>query len=438
MSRAIESARTWLGANRSLLSSGMSLLLSAAATSGLGFAFWLVAARLFDADVVGVASAAVAAMLLLSTLGIVGLDALVITETGRLLAADDRRGAAASASALVLAAFAGSAALALVGGLLAPYLGGAWALYFTGFGSVAAFAVGVGVTGASYVFDRATIGFLAGGLQLARNVWFSVLKLVALPALVLLPAAVSEPQAIYVLWTGTTVVSFLLVLPKVRALVGSGGLAPRWSAWRRLGRDALHNHLLNVAQHAPGLLVPVIVAASFSPATNAAFYVTWMLVTFLQSLPVHLTTALHAVGMRDGPALAARLRSTLRLGVAVALVAAAGTALVAGPLLGLFGQRYAEEAAPALRVLGLSVMPIMVKLHYFAVARIQGWTARAGVLGVLLGIVEVAAVVYGASSGSLVTLSWWLLAALGAGAALLLLPVLRLASARGSDAPVGS
>ncbi len=427
MSRVIESAKAWLGANRALLASGMSLLLSAAATSGLGFAFWIVAARLFDADVVGVASAAVAAMLLLSTLGVVGLDALVITESGRLLSSGDDKKAAGSASALVIAAFVFSTALALVCGLLAPRLGGAWSLYFTGFGSVAVFALGVGLTGAAYVFDRATIGFLAGGLQLARNIWFSVIKLLALPALLLLPAGAEEPQAIYALWSGTTLVSFLLVLPKVRGLVGAGGLTPRWSAWRRLGRDALDNHLLNVAQHAPGLLVPVIVAARFPPATNAAFYVTWMLVTFLQSLPVHLTTALHAVGMRDGPELAARLRSTLRLGVAVALAAAAGTALVAGPLLALFGQHYAAEAASALRILGLTALPMMIKLHYFAVARIQGWTARAGALGVLLGALEVGAVSYGAGTGSLVTLSWCLFGALAVEAALLLVPVLRLA-----------
>ncbi|MBX3143722.1 MAG: hypothetical protein KF813_08200 [Trueperaceae bacterium] len=433
MSKLIDTARRWLEPNRALLSSGMSLLLSAAATSGLGFAFWIVAARLFDADVVGIASAAVAAMLLLSTLGVIGLDALVITESGRLLAAGEKREAARGAAALVIAAFGFATALALVSGLLAPRLGGAWLTYFSGFGSVVVFALGVGLTGAGYVFDRATIGFLAGGLQLARNVWFSVIKLVALPALLLLPATIDQPQAIYALWSGTTLVSLLLVLPKVRALVGAGGLAPRWSAWRRLGSDALKNHLLNVAQHAPGLLVPVIVAARFPPATNAAFYVTWMLVTFLQGLPVHLTTALHAVGMRDGPELAARLRSTLRLGVIVAIAAAAGTAIVAGPLLSMFGQHYSAEAAPALRVLGLTVLPMMIKLHYFAVARIQGWTARAGALGVALGAFEVAAVTYGAGSGSLVTLSWCLFAALSVEAALLLMPVIKLARLTRSD-----
>ena len=58
---------------------------------------------------------------------------------------------------------------------------------------------------------------LRGGIQLARNVAFSVLKLVALP-LLLLPLFAGQRlgEAIYGLWAATILISMALVLPRLK------------------------------------------------------------------------------------------------------------------------------------------------------------------------------------------------------------------------------
>jgi len=420
--------RTWYRDQRDIVDNAAALIGSAAATSGLGFAFWWVAARLFPPDVVGLASAAVSAMLLLSTMGILGLDALVISEIPRA-----REGTGRLLVTVVLGALVASALLGLGFALVAPATSENLRSYFAGAGAVVWFALGVGVTGATYVFDRAVVGLLKGGIQFRRNLWFAITKLVALPAVLLVvPAVGRADHAIYALWALTTLVSLGLVLPgTLRALPDD--LRPQASLFGKLGADALRHHVLNVVQHGPGLAMPVLVVVFFPPETSAAFYVTWMLVTFAQSVPMHVSTVLHAVGVRDPGRLAQRLVATLRASFAVGAAIVVGFALLASLVLRAFGAEYADTAAGALRILALTVLPMTVKVHYFALARVAGFPLRAATVGGIAAAFELAATALAATSGSLTTMAWALLASLTVVAACLTPTLARTIRSRGAS-----
>lgn len=438
MTRAMTGLRGWLGRHNDILVNTVTLVGSGLVTSGMGFAFWLVVARLFDVEHVGVASAAVAAMLMLSTLGIAGLDALLVGELAARLKRPEAGSKGGLLSAGVLAAFVSATVLgwlfAAVMTWVAPdsNLG---AFFDPGWSAYLLFAVGVGLTGATFVFDRATIGLLRGGIQLTRNVVFSVLRLLLLPILTLPFWATHRlGEAIYGLWAATTLVSLLLVLPQLLKFMAGDSLRPDWSALLRLRGEAWGNNLLNLAQHGPGLLYPVVVAALVAPAVNAAFYIAWMLITFAYSLPVHLTSVLHAVGARDRSLLAEKLRVTLRLSGLAALGTAVVLILLADPFLGMFGAEYAEEAGGALRILALGVLPTAIRIHYFTLARIAGFARQAALVGGLAGVVEVVTVYLGARTGSLSQMSWALLGVLTVEALLLAPVVVRFLRGKSSPA----
>jgi O-antigen/teichoic acid export membrane protein len=420
----------WYRDHRDLIDNTVSLVGSAAVTSGLGFAFWWVAARLFDADAVGLASAAVSAMLLLSTLGVFGLDALMLSEIPRARATAGRL-----TSTAVIAAFVSSALLGLAFAAAAPTFSENLRAHFALAGATAVFALGVGLTGATFVFDRASVAFLRGGIQFRRNVWFSVLKLALLPALWLVPTLSPRSDgAMVAVWTATTLISLALVLPGAWRALGAPDLRPEWPWLARLRGDALRHHMLNVAQHGPGLALPVLVVSLFPAATSAAFYVTWMLVTFAHVVPIHLTTVLHTVGAGDPARLAEKLRTTLKLSAVAAVVIVAALAVLAGPALRLFGPEYAAVAADALRVLGVTVVPVAVKVHYFALARIHGFTARAAWVGGLGGVAGLVAAGVGARYGTLEAMGAFLLGAMLVEAALLA-PVVARAARAAPSAP---
>ena len=69
--------------HRDILKNAISLLATTGLTSGLGFAYWDVAARLFSQRSVGYSDAAISVMTLLSWLGVFGLGTLLMGELPR-------------------------------------------------------------------------------------------------------------------------------------------------------------------------------------------------------------------------------------------------------------------------------------------------------------------------------------------------------------------
>ncbi len=69
--------------NRSLLTNAGSLVATTVVRSALGVAFWLIAAHNFSQPAVGIASAAIAAMILLGFIGTLGLGTLLMGELPR-------------------------------------------------------------------------------------------------------------------------------------------------------------------------------------------------------------------------------------------------------------------------------------------------------------------------------------------------------------------
>ena len=64
----------------SMVRSGIGLMAGKGAAMGLGFAYWLFAARLYPADVVGIAAAAIAGVMLVSQLGVFGLESAIVAR----------------------------------------------------------------------------------------------------------------------------------------------------------------------------------------------------------------------------------------------------------------------------------------------------------------------------------------------------------------------
>ncbi|HBW19506.1 MAG TPA: hypothetical protein DEH11_11120, partial [Actinobacteria bacterium] len=139
-----------------MLASAGSLLATTGVASGLGFAYWALAARLFSQQAVGYGSAAVSAMTLLGTIGMLGLGTVLIGELPR------RRGRAGLVSAALLASCIASLILGLGFAIVAPHFSGRFG-HVTGMaGQAALFAAGAALTGVTLVFDQATIGLMRG------------------------------------------------------------------------------------------------------------------------------------------------------------------------------------------------------------------------------------------------------------------------------------
>lgn len=393
-------ASTLTGERQILLNSG-SMLGTALVTALLGAAFWLVAARHFDRTAVGVASAAVAAMTLLGFLATVGLGTLLMGELPRL-----RQGRRGMIVAAVAVAASTGAALGAGFALLAPLVSTALGPLRGGPLPVLAFATGAALTGAAFVLDQALIGMLRGGLQLARNIVFSLAKLLALLGVAAV-AAGDDSVAIFGIWTAGIAVS-LLVLARFFHREPGDSRRPAFSPLRRLRLPAATHHLFNLALRIPDLMLPILVVTLLSAATNASFYVAWMIASLIFAVPLSLSTVLYAVGSGEPARLDERFRLSVYGSLAFGLLANLALLAAAGPLLGLFGPAYAEEAGTALRVMALGVFAETVRTHYVSVHRIRRTIGTA--MPIVWGgtLLELLGAAVGAVSGGLtgVAIGW--------------------------------
>ena len=382
-----------------LLNAG-SIVGTTAVTGILGFAYWWLAARLFPPEAVGLASAAVSAMMLLGMLCIVGLGTLLIGELPR----QPGKEASLISSALILVGGIG-----ICGGILfalvAPLVSADFRAFRVSIGAILLFAVGVGLTAVTTVLDQALIGLLKGGLQFWRNTFFAAAKL----ALLFLAGfgLLKAGTMIYGTWAAGNILSLLPLAGLVMWKVGrpSQSFLPDWKLLRKLGLPALQHHMLNLILQAPTTALPVLVTILLSATTNAWFYMAWMISGLVFIASYALTTVLYAVNSGQPSELTRKIRVTLTLALAMCILGNCLMQLAATQILDLFGHIYAEQAAWSLRIVALGAFPMIFKHHYIAVSRIHSEMAHAA-LPVAIGcLLELGVAALGAHLDGLVGLS---------------------------------
>lgn len=396
-----------------------SLMATTAITSLLGFAYWWVAARSAPAEAVGQASAAVSAMTLIGTIGMFGMGTMLISDLPKLAG---RRwdlittcllasGTAATVGGLVYVALAH---LAVPG--LRDALGGSAATVLLIFG--------IALNAMTLVLDEALVGLLAGPLQLMRNAYFSVIKLVLLGALALLPLTITGGELLLT-WIAGAVLSVALLGGTLRRRGMIDSLRPRAALLRGRGRQTFDHNLLNLATYLPRAALPLVVTAVLSAEANAAFYTAFMVLSFLAMVPGNVALTLFAVASGDAAALRSKVRMGLLICLGLGLPASLVVVFAAGPIMSIFGESYARSAGGALAILGLTYVPFVFHHFFLAISRVQNRLRGAGIFALFAGFAELAAAWYGGSRGNLTELVGWVAAVMAIEAVLVAPIVLR-------------
>lgn len=392
----------WLGrrldASAALLGNAGALAAGTLVSAVLGFVYWWVAARSFSPRAVGLASAAISMMNLLSHVGEFGLGPLLLGYLPRY-----RHHAFAMLSTALAAVVVSCLLVAVL------YTGGAAAFQasiegLTDSASTATlFVFGVITTGLSLVIDQAMVGLLRSAVQMWRNIVFAAGKLGLLVGLALL-ANQAGALPIFATWLVGQLISLLFVARRL----GDGGRVwhrPQIALLRPIMGDVLSHHALNIALQAPALALPFVVAVVLSPETNAAFFAAWALVNVALLVPASLTTVLYTTGSGSPHLMAPRLRISLTVSMMLGLVAGLGLLLFSPFVLGLFSPAYPALAGTGLKVLGFGVLGVAVKYHYVALQRFAGRMASASVVLSLGCVAELFATVVGGKLGGLTGLT---------------------------------
>ena len=358
----------------------------------LGLVFWTLAARALTPEQVGVGAALVAAMALLSAVGVLGIGTLLL-ERVEVVSATDRRallstgfGIAGMGGVLVAAGWVGLCALVHLSGALGDL-------------SLCSALLLIGTTGIAATcsaFDQAVIGMGVSSVQVRRNLVAAVVRIAVLSGAIGLD--VRSGQAILVSWTVGFVGSLFAtplrrhLPPHARVTIGQ-----RWHLVRNYWAVAMGHHGLTLTVSSSPLMLSVVVASLMSATQTAYFQEAQLLGGTVMPLPYLLTIALFATaGSMEG--FRRKAPRTFIMGMVLALSIILGGALFGRVLLLMFGASYAQESWPLLLLLMAVGPALVIKDHFVVLRRLQG-RRRQGVLTMGLWT---AAELTGAVAGGLV------------------------------------
>lgn len=350
------------------------LLLSGVISAGLGMVYWVLAARIYPATIVGLSSAAVSAMMLLSGLAQMSMNSALLRFIPRLGTATGK---------FIVICYGVSIGVAVSAGLLygagITYWTPALAPYLQQPLGLALFILAV-ASWSIYVLEDSV---LAG---LRQAVWIPVENTLGalLKIILLLPFTTWLPTyGIFAAWLLPVLLSVVPVnllifgrlLPKhVQATTQQAPPQPAEVRCYVLG-----NYIGTLCYLGYTTLLPILVTARVSASANAYFYMPWMLATALQLIALNLTTSLTVEGTWEESKLALYCVRILKQALYL-VIPLVGAFLIGAPwLLHLFGADYAQEGTQLLRLLALATLPNIVVMLQLSVARVQSNTR--GVIG---------------------------------------------------------
>lgn len=340
------------------------LMLNSGAVSITGFLFWLLAARLYSTETVGLASAAISAIALITLVATLGLDYGLI----RFLPGSGDKARSMINSSLTLTG-AISIALALI------FLAGLklWSpdllfirehpVYFT------VFVVTTTATTIRILAGRILIGKRRAGFSLGQGLIFGLVRFVPLVIL----AGFSQSFGIFTSWglaiSIAAVVSIVFFLPRIET-----GYRPLPVIRRRIiagmMRFSLANYIADVFWTTTPFVLPLVVVNILGSEPNAYFYIGWAISNILFNIPAATSFSLFAEGSHNKGQLGREIARSLKLVLVVLIPAIIMVLLLGDKILLIFGRDYAENAANLLRILAVSALPLSVNFLYFTMKRV--------------------------------------------------------------------
>lgn len=339
------------------------LILSSGLQAALGFAFWIIAARLFSTTDVGEASSLISATTVIAYLALLGLNSTLV----RYLPTASDRNALISAGLLLVAVCGAGIGLLylLVTPALAPRLAfvdhqPALAVGFVLLTAAAAVNL---LTDSIFIASRKagycalTDGLVGGAIKVVSGV-----ILVGTGAYGLFCASVGG-------FASAALASLVLV---TTALHWRPSIRKPLRTLQPLLRFSSANYAGNVLNMLPPLVVPLIVLDRLGAQAGAYYFIAFQVATFLYSGAYAVEQTFLAEGSHSDVDWRELLRRSRRVLMAMCVPACLVLAVAAHWVLLVFGTRYSQHGTPSLILLTVAAIPMAANNWLWTVLRLSG------------------------------------------------------------------
>jgi O-antigen/teichoic acid export membrane protein len=405
--RLLEKGRALLALSRDpLYSNAAALMASTGLSAATGFLFWMMAARLYPASAIGLATGLISAIRLVTSLADMGLGIGLV----RFLSTFGSQKAIRTIQSALVTAGGTSLVSAIIFVLGIPL----WSpslLVLTSQPAVLVGTLGAMVFWAwSLCLDQVLMAYQRGGLVLVKHGVWNLFRLLFLFGFAFV--GVEGEKGILFAFCGAATVSVLVAVCWLmpRAVPGYR-LAVAWD-WRLLGPlvpYSLANHATTLIWNLPGMMLPLLVLNILGASAQGHYYIAYTVASLLFALPVSTTNSLLAAGSQHMTGLYKTTRRALRLVLFLGLFAAVGMWVMGPYLLGMFGREYRVVALPVLRLVSVSVLPLGITSVFLTLRRIERKMAQALLVSLAVSMLILVLSVVWLRSWGLVGVGWaWL------------------------------
>jgi O-antigen/teichoic acid export membrane protein len=345
---------------------GLALVLSSGLTSVIGLLYWVVAARLFPPEIVGVNNTLISTMTLIGVAAQLNLGNALL----RFVPVADR-----SARRLVFTCYVvGAVAAAVAGGVFA--LGAGWwapeLQRAVGGGALTAFFVlSTPIWTVFVIQDYVLTAVKRATIVPLENLVFSLLKI----GLLGVGALIAFGGSIAVSWVVATALIVLAISAYLLRVLpapapgeprGVSPVRPRTVA-RFVSADWTGGLFTNAVEFG----LPLLVLVTLGAEQAATFGVSWAIAYGLYLVSHGMGQSLVAHVAADPAALDSARRSTVTRSLALVLPAALVIVPGAGLILSIFGAHYAATGTALLALAALSAVPNVIVTAALFGARVQ-------------------------------------------------------------------
>lgn len=329
-----------------------------------GFFFWILVARLYSAENVGLASAIISAVGLLTVLSSLGFGYGII----KFLKASDHPVILINSSFTLIGLVSLTAATIYILGihLWSPAL----VIITNNPLFLVIFIIFVPISMLSLLTDQSLIAERQARFVLIRNIVFNVLRFL----LVFIFIELYPSFGIFCAWSCALFVTFLtgifFFLPRSQS---NYRVFPTIN--QKVISDVLHfsfrNYVSDLFWTTPIYVLPILVINLLGAENNAYFYIAWAICGILTMIPGTVSTALFAEGSYEELHLGRNIRRSLKMVFVILTPAVFLVWVLSDKVLLLFGNLYSKNATFLLRLLALASLPLAINVVYFGIKRVQ-------------------------------------------------------------------
>lgn len=361
----------------------------------LGFVFWIIIARLYKTEEVGIATTLISIMALLSSFTIMGLNSSLI----RYLPQSGNKNELINSSFVIVTCVALAASALFVLGV--PVFSPQLSFMRTNLFYIVSFTLFLIFCSLNALIESIFMAFRIAGNILIKNIIISTLKLLLPFALISLGAYGIFASTASAIALGV-VASMTILLLKFKFRLS---ISVKFSLVKETSLYSFANYMVSFLFNMPSLVLPVIILNTLSAKYAAYYYVASMIQSTLLIIPLATAQSLLTEGAYNEAELKKHVMKALRT-IVVILVPATVTIILSGNiLLQFFGKNYASEAFQFLQLYSFSTIFTALLLIANAIFNIKHKIKSLVILNVLAAIFTLS-LSCAFISGKLVGIGW--------------------------------